>query len=237
MKNDNDFLLKQLRFFIYAAVLICFLILGCSFHQTMMNQKMYALPICLESNCISFMAKKMEGTINLAQALGWLVTLLTGLGGAYIALKTYVTGIKNSNITNHISHINMFRDFVNLEVSKRKRVSPSSVDIYIWYNKIFPNSKKGDLVFCSSYLESIKDVKKVIDDANNNIISLNGDYKYKEHQQKMIACLKVFGVDINRGPKNSFVEIEGEILEIIDSVNSTFISGHDLLCLIERKYN
>lgn len=237
MKNDNDLSLKQLRIFICVAVLVCLLILGYSYHETMMKQEMYSLPFCLESNCISFMIKKMEGTINLAQALGWLVTLLTGLGGAYIALKTYVTGIRNSNITNHISHINMFRDFVNLEVSKRKRVSPSSVDIYIWYNKIFPNSKKGDLVFCSSYLESIKNVKKVIDEANDNISSLSGDYRYKDHQQKMIACLKVFGLEINRGPKNSFVEIEGEILEIIDSVNSTFISGHVILCLIERKYN
>ncbi len=224
-------------FILLIAATVSVIFLGCSFYQTMMDKKMYELPFCLKSECIKYMAKQMDGTINLAQGLGWIVTLFTGIGGAYLALKTYITGISNSNITNHISHINMFRDFVNLEVAKRKRISPSSVDVYVWYNLIFPNSKNGDLIFCSSYIDVVNGLKKVIDEANYHISSTPGDYVYKIHQQKMIEAFKVLGVIVSRGPKNSYLEIEAEVLEIVDSVNSTFISGHHLLSLIPRKYS
>lgn len=236
MTDNKYFSLKKLIISFVVVVSISLIFLGVSFHLTMIEKKMYGLDFCLQSECIKYMASQMEGTISLAQGLGWLITLLTGIGGAYLALKTYISGVNNSNITNHISHINMFRDFVNLEVTKRKRISPSSVDIYTWYSLIFPNSKGGDLAFCYSYIEIVNKVKAIIDEANVNISTASGDYVYKLHQQRMIESLKILGVVVSRGPKNSYIEIEGEVLEVIDSVNSTFISGHCLLSEIHRKY-
>ncbi|EMX8466543.1 retron Ec48 family effector membrane protein [Serratia marcescens] len=237
MKTDSESSLSAFIFsFLFLAVFFI-IIIGCSFNATMISKGFYKLDFCLRSDCITFIENNMQGTIKLAQVLGWGLTLFTGFSAAYIALKTYVSGVKNSNITNHISHINMFRDFVKLEIDKRKRISPASIDIYYWYSSIFPSSKKGDLGFCLEYLNNIGEVGEVIKESNNEITSLSGDYIYKVHQMKIISSLSKIGVVLNRGPKNIFIEIEGEILELIDSVNSTFVSGHDSLCSIPRCYS
>ncbi|MEB8015678.1 retron Ec48 family effector membrane protein [Raoultella ornithinolytica] len=208
-----------------------------SFFFTIHDQKLYNLELCIQSKCIDYLSDKITGVIKLAQFLGWLITLVTAIGGAIIALNTYVSGVGNSNITNHIAHFTMFRDYVNSEIKKRSKISPDTIDVHLWYNIIFPASKTGSLVYSPIYLEYLKDVKEIIDDANFHISDLTGKYKYQTHQRRMKDSLARFGIHVNNGPKNIFIEIEFEIFGLIDSVNTTFIDDHPIFCLIERKYS
>ncbi|EIL5440977.1 retron Ec48 family effector membrane protein [Escherichia coli] len=217
---------------ILAAFILCW-----SLITTIFSQKLYDLDICLQSDCIDFFSNKISGVVKLAQFFGGVITLIAALGGAIIALRTYISGVDNSNITNHIAHFSMFRDFVNLEVSKRKKISPDSVDIHLWYSTIFPDSRNGNLTHCDFYKKNLGEIKEVIEDANCNIAKLTGKYKYQTHQHKMKKSLAKIGIAINNGPKNIFIDIEFEILSLIDSVNQTFIGECPELCQIERKYS
>ncbi|HDC4591076.1 retron Ec48 family effector membrane protein [Enterobacter cloacae] len=217
---------------IFAAFILCW-----SLISTIFSQELYNLDFCLQSECIDFFSNKISGVVKLAQFFGGVITLIAALGGAIIALRTYISGVDNSNITNHIAHFSMFRDFVNLEVSKRKKISPDSVDIHLWYSTIFPESRNGNLTHCDFYKNNLGEIKGVIEDANCNIADLTGKYKYQTHQHKMKKSLEKIGIAINNGPKNIFIDIEFEILSLIDSVNQTFIGECPELCQIERKYS
>lgn len=214
------------------AMVLCF-----SFFSTIYDQKLNKLDFCLQSKCIDYFATKITGVVALAQFFGWLITLVAALGGAIIALRTYITGIGNSNITNHIAHFSMFRDFVISEINKRKKISPDTIDIHLWYSVIFPESKTGNLSCSQKYIVCIDEIKNVVEDANYHILTLTGKYKYQIHQRKMIDSLSTIGVSINNGPKNIFIDIEYEVFGLVDSVNSTFVSGCPVFCSLERKYS
>ncbi|MCA6971720.1 MULTISPECIES: retron Ec48 family effector membrane protein [Pectobacterium] len=232
LSNTNKFI-----FFVIFTCAISVVILLFSLFRTIYGQELNRLNFCLQSQCIDFFAAKITGVVALAQFFGWLITLIAALGGAIIALRTYVTGIGNSNITNHIAHFSMFRDFVNSEINKRKKISPDTIDIHLWYSVIFPGSKMGDLSCSQKYKTYTNEIKDVIEDANFHISTLTGKYKYQAHQRKMIDSLNNIGITINNGPKNIFIDMEYAVFSLVDSVNSTFSSDHPIFCSLERKYS
>ncbi|MBA5600808.1 hypothetical protein H1224_06995 [Pectobacterium aroidearum] len=213
-----------------------FLTLVISFINTIVSRELYHREFCFESSCIEYLGREIAGVISLGQAFGWFITLITALGGALIALHTYVSGVNNSNVTNHIAHFSMFRDFVNSEIAKRKKIYPDTVDVYFWYNTIFPNSKSGDLNFSSDYVLILENIKSIVDEANDNIALLSGKYKYQVHQRKIKDICSRIGVSVSSGPKNIYIDIELELFGLIDSVNTTFIGNFPVLCSIQRKY-
>ncbi|HCH49632.1 MAG TPA: hypothetical protein DEV59_02870 [Proteus sp.] len=236
MLKNNIFNTNNLFKFVFSVCITMVSFLCYSLYKTVSEQNLNKFDFCLESRCINFLTKEITGVIALAQFFGWLITLIAVIGGAMIALRTYVSGVENSNITNHIAHFSLFRDFVSSEISKRKRISPDTVDIHKWYSIIFPNSKNGSLKYNSKYMDFLNGISNVILGANYQIDNLKGDYKYKVHQEKMIDSMKNIGITLSRGPKNIFTEIEPEVFQLIDSVNVAFIENDILLNSIERKY-
>ncbi|HGV3452687.1 TPA: retron Ec48 family effector membrane protein [Raoultella planticola] len=237
MLRDKYINASNLVVIVFCVCILSMVFLLFSLFFTMQEQKLFDLDLCIQSKCIDFLADKITGVIKLAQFLGWLITLVTAVGGAIIALNTYVSGVGNSNITNHIAHFTMFRDYVNSEIKKRSKISPDTIDVHLWYSIIFPASKTGSLVYSPIYQGYLKDIKGIIDDANFHISDLTGKYKYQTHQRRMKDTLARLGIHVNNGPKNIFIEIEFEIFGLIDSVNTTFIDDYPVFCLIERKYS
>jgi len=178
----------------------------------------------------------VSGIILYFQAFGWLMTTFVTVFGVIIALMTYYSGVKNSNNSNYTAHLTMFREFARAELSKRTAIYPEGVNLFRWYKVMFPKSTRGDISVSDDYLDVINKIKTVIDEANAFITDENKDYKYKTHQRKMISALGDIGVRISNGPKNSFVEIEGQVLEYIDTVNLTFSHQVVELSKIKRMY-
>ncbi|MFP7605445.1 retron Ec48 family effector membrane protein [Serratia quinivorans] len=208
-----------------------------SFVLTILDEHLYSKDICFSSRCLEFFFSKTDGTFKIFQATAWLLTLITTIGGVTIAVMTYKAGVKNSNLTNHISHLNMFRDYINAEITKRKFVSTDKVNIYKWYNAIFPKSKQGDVSVSADYRDKINDIKLVIEKANNDIASPLVRYSYNNHQRDLISKVSMLGVKISTGPKNEFILVEEQVFELIDCINITFTDVDIELCTITRLYS
>jgi len=225
-------LFRVIVFFITIA-----LVISCvSLFFTIKNNELYSHGFCLESKCVDFFIGKINGVLSIATAFGWIVTIVTTVGGVLIALQTYEAGVKNSNITNHIANMNMFRDYINMEILKRNHITPDKINIYKWYNLIHPKSKEGDISISPVYLELIGEVINVIEEANDCVTDPAKEYKYKIYQGKIMVALNKLGVIINRGPKNNFIEVEKNLLELIDCVNMTFTNFKVELSLIKKNY-
>ncbi|PYB32659.1 hypothetical protein DMW60_24205 [Serratia marcescens] len=154
----------------------------------------------------------------------------------FVALMTYQTGIRNSNLSNHISHLNMFRDFINAEISKRKYITPERINIYQWYILIFPKSKHGDVSISYKYEGLITSILNIVNEANEKISEATGKYDYRTHQFKIIDSLDKLGIKISNGTKNEFIAIELQVFDLIDCVNMTFTQVSTELSKLDRKY-
>lgn len=203
---------------------------------TIYSENLYQKGICFTDKCVTNFFAHFNGVSIILQSVAWLITLITTIGGISIALMTYKSGVKNSNLTNHISHLNMFRDYVNAEISKRKFISPDKVNIYKWYSLIFPYSKKGDVSVSMKYKGKIEGIIKVIVEANEKIKDPAGKYVYTHHQVSMLDAVGLLGIKISTGPKNEFVLIEEQIFELIDCINLTFTEINIELSGVKRAY-
>ena len=137
--------------------------------STISDQKLYDRNLCLSSQCIAMFSKEIEGITLLIQAFGWLLITFVTIYGVVIALRTYYSGVQNNNNTNHTTHLTMFRDFANSELSKRNSISPDKVNIYKWYSIMFPQSRRGVFIVCENYIKLINEVVDVINQANSHI--------------------------------------------------------------------
>lgn len=185
---------------------------------------LYKQPICFSSECISFVFGKIEPAIQILQAGGWALTLIGTLGGAFIALTSYLNSIKHNAFNNHISHIRLFSDFVNAEIAKHSGISSNKVDVFHWYNIIFPNSSHGDMEVSKDYYRSIDFIALEIN-TSNNIIKEKANMFIMDHQKRMLPKISfVFGTNMELLPKNDYIRVESEIFMFIDKVNRTFTS-------------
>ncbi|HHQ6579377.1 TPA: retron Ec48 family effector membrane protein [Serratia fonticola] len=230
---------KSIVALIIVIISISFIGFGLSiviFISTFSEESLYSREICFSERCLKFFFSKTEGIVSVLQATAWLLTLITTVGGVLIAIMTYKTSVKNSNLTNHISHLNMFRDYINAEIGKRQFISSEKINIYKWYGMIFPESKKGDVAISTNYVENIKDIEKVVEKANYDISSPQISYSYNNHQRDLISKMDVLGIKISTGPKNEFILVEEQVFELIDCINITFTDVNIELSSLKRLY-
>ncbi|HHQ4559292.1 retron Ec48 family effector membrane protein [Aeromonas hydrophila] len=227
--------IKKFAFFIFrVASFVIFLFLF-TFSLIFYND-LYFRNICFSSQCFSFLFKKIEPATQVLLAGGWLLTLCGTLGGAWIALTSYLTSIKHNAFNNHLNHIRLFSDFVNGELEKHNVISKNKVDVFHWYNSIFPSSSSGDMDVSSSYYQAI-DLIGLEVLASNNIIKEKANIHILDHQKRMLSKLEaVFGTKMDLLPKNDYIKVETEVFMFIDKVNKTFTSGSISLSAQERLY-
>lgn len=226
-------LIKKSRVFVF--FLIAFFII--SIVLTIKENRLYQNELCFSSSCLKFFFDKMDGLILIIQGLGWLMTTFVTIFGVIIALFTYVSSVKTSKLTNHISHLNMFRDFTNSEILKRSEISPNKINIFKWYNVIFKESKNGDFIVSDEYTLILLEINNLISETNEHVSSPDKDYKYQVHQRKMIVIFEKIGIFLSRGPKNKFIEVEAQIFYFVDVINMTFSNLDIELSKIEKKYS
>lgn len=115
----------------------------------------FARPLCFNNGCIKkFLELFDQSFLILTATLNLLVGLAT-IGGIIVALMSFLNSANTTALTNHISHFSIFQNYVAVEVSKRNRISPASVDTFVWYNLIFSNSRKGKTSISDEYCSII----------------------------------------------------------------------------------
>ncbi|MGL5407511.1 retron Ec48 family effector membrane protein [Aeromonas veronii] len=232
MKKFNIGVLRKILLNISAVVVITFLIIGMFIF---FNDLIKTKP-CFSSACFTFFFDELEPAFKVLQAGGWLLTLLGTLGGAFLALKNYLDSIKHNAFNNHVNHIRLFSDFVNAELIKHSGISSNMIDIFHWYNVIFPHSSEGKMNASNEYFHIVDGIALEIS-ASNRIIEKNANVYIMEHQERIHSKFSlIFGGKMGKLPKNDYLRVEAEIFSFIDKVNKTFVRESISLSNIERKY-
>lgn len=191
---------------------------------------------CFESSCIEEFESLFSGTINIIKFGSSFAYIFIFSSGVYIALRNYQIGVKSSALSGHISHLSMFKDYMEGEIEKYGLLNIQKINVYNWYTLAFPDSSQGDISVSDKYRGVVDGVAKAIDETNRSISSPMGGFGYRKHQDRMIKALKPLGISLSYRPKNDFVDVETEIFKLIDSFNHTFTDIKLFLENCQRDY-
>lgn len=197
----------------------------------------FARPLCFNNGCVKkFFEVFDQSFLILASTLNLLVGLAT-IGGIIVALMSFLNSANATALTNHISHFSIFQSYVAVEVSKRNRISPVSVDTFVWYNLIFSNSRDGKTSISDEYCSVIATLNNEILLSNEQArTAIQGSFRYMPHQKRIIDALGCLGVALSHQPRNEFYEIEDQIFSLISSLNKSFCFSNKVPELLKRQY-
>lgn len=195
------------------------------------------LEFCLTSDCIGLFKSKFAGAVDAVAAT---ISILVGVataGGIVVALMSYKESVSANALSNHIAHLTLFRAYLEKEIAKRPRLKESSVDIHAWYFCMFPRSRSGSTAMSASYAERIRGISLVISGSNARAShAKSGSFRFVQHQEELISALGPLGVNISRQPRMDFYDVEGEVFELIDSINVAFSYASETSALPRRNY-
>lgn len=236
-KIKNISALDSLKLFLLFFAVIGF---GLSFITTVstgLKNGFFSLPLCFHKECMKSVITEFEYSFTIAKAtLDFMVAVAT-IGGIIVALLSYLNSSSTAALTNHIAHFSIFQNYVINEVTKRDRISPTSVDNLVWYNLIFSTSRSGKTDVSGIYINFVEELNALLTNSNAQAERAHdGSFRYKPHQERIITQLKKAGIDISFLPRNDFFEMEGQLFSLIDRVNQSFCYSDSVPVLEERNY-
>lgn len=184
------------------------------------------LSFCLTSKGVTTFAQLFSGAITILKGGAFITVTFATITGVYVALMTYINSVKSSSLSGHVSHINLFKSYIDSEIENKSNISPKSIDTFKWYRTMFPQSTSGDINISNEYVLAIKNILNNVNKTVKTFTSPDGGkYCYKKHQGVLISALDPIGIKLERLPKKIFFDSENDLFDLIDSVNSTFNNG------------
>lgn len=195
------------------------------------------LHFCITSACVEYAIDTFDGAVLVLQGTVGFLFLLGTIGGIVIALLQYVNSVESTALSNHIGHFTLFTGYVQSELEKKPFVSENSVDIFHWYNSIFRESRLGNTSVSKDYIALVERLNSAIRESNElSRTSILGSFRYKSHQERMIALLKEFGITVARLPRTDFYDVEDQVLSLIQITNAAFCTDQGVPSIGHREY-
>lgn len=242
-KVTRDAFLRQHPYFKYLMILLTsigmigFCIFLTVFGTIFFADQLYSSQFCFSNKCFVSLYENYSSAFAVAKSTLDLIVLVATVGAIFVALLSYLSTLKSSYFTNHISHLSLFQSFFVEEVRKRDLLSISSFDPHKIYGLIYSNSRGGDMSLSEAYFEFVGRLNKVISDSNfNSYKATKGPFIYKDHQAEMIRTLERIGFNLQFMPKKDFYEIESQVLSLLDSISKSFCGGDARTELEPRMY-
>ncbi|EKN3489588.1 retron Ec48 family effector membrane protein [Yersinia enterocolitica] len=228
--------------FVFTIVIFVTLLLGVMlslsvFIVTGFDEKLFSSDLCFTNDCMKSTISKYSESLSIINGTLTLIISLSTLGGIFIALFSYINSVKTSALGNHIAHLKIFQDYINEELKKRERISPSSIDSLYWYNLIFTNSREGNVSVSNKYIEEIKKINSSIEISNlKSTNASNGSFRFVEHQHLIINTLCNLGITMHTQPRIQFKEAEDQVIDLIQCINESFCFTPTLPTILTRIY-
>ncbi|WP_220805047.1 retron Ec48 family effector membrane protein [Pseudomonas sp. NCCP-436] len=192
---------------------------------------------CLHNACVERFFTLFEQSFQILDSTLNLLVSLATVGGIIVALMSFLNSASATALSNHISHFSTFQNYISSEISKRNRISPASVDVFVWYNLIFSNSRTGKTNISDEYCKLIDELNGEISCSNEQAkTATQGSFRYMPHQQRIMQAVLSIGISLSHQPRNEFYEIEDQIFSLINSVNKSFCYSDKVPELLKRKY-
>jgi len=207
------------------------------FLVTGVKADIFSQSLCLTNQCFERFVNSFSSVFSIFKVTGAILAGVTTFGGILIALLSYLNSLKTTALSNHLSHLSMFHAYVTAEIEKRSRLDRGCFDLLRWYNLIYSGSKIGLLEVSEDYIEFIRELNRIIGFSNSLTTNeKGGGYRYKDHQETIKKLFLHSGIRMHSLPRLDFHEAEGEVIDLIETVNLSFCGPSFSLRVNERVY-
>lgn len=237
---------KQISIALIAKLLIAVIVSGIAISililvLTYRAESLGDLDFCLSSSCIEFWSESNKASLDVLAVTGALAIGLVTVGGILIALLNYQNSVHFSSVSNHLSHLSIFSNYVKNEASRRSLLSSLNVESLKWYNLAYSDSMSGNLEISGAYIGFIDRLNTQVEKSNslyqNTSTNLDERYKYTAHQSELISLLQEIGIYLERKPRIDFNLIEDQALDLLQTVNFSFCRNKLIPAVKLRTYN
>jgi len=224
-------------FLIVSSVFVCGLIFSFLIIVfTMISSQMYLRDFCFSNNCVDSFFKDVSSVGDIMSGAVSLCVAIATIGGIFVALMSYIASQKNFAFNNHIEHLKVFCDYMDLEISKRDRLSKKSFDYLVFYGLIFEKSRDGSSEVSNKFSKFIDDLNSIIDGSNRICDAKDKGFDYKQHQRYMRDHFESMGVSVYFAPRVDYFEMERQLLSLVNRVAQSFCEPGRLKSLQEIRY-
>ncbi|HDZ09003.1 retron Ec48 family effector membrane protein [Pseudohongiella sp.] len=161
---------------VYIALLGLFLLAFISFISDYKIYKDTIGDLCFSSDCIDNFYKYFSGSVNIVTGGVAVIAFVAAIFGSIIALDNYRASVKASALSGHINHLKLFQSYIEAESLKFGINFVESVDTFLWYRTMFPDSRKGDVHVSKKYGQLIENLRSEIEKSSNSISNSNANY-------------------------------------------------------------
>lgn len=238
-KTFSEFI-KARSFFINLVSLFCLLymvfFLFVILHKVATSENISYLP-CFTEDCLKTFVALFPNLIALTEWFLSALAVILAAFGLMVSWKSFQESKKNSVFNNHISNLRYFEDFLQKQLNIRKCIDPKSLDVYKFYNFIFPESINGFFSTSEQYASTTRTLKIFLINQSNGA-KRSKSFDCRNHQSKLIKQFEKFGITLISLDKADFFKVEDEVISLIDSVTKTFtsLSMQHYLTSVDRHY-
>lgn len=234
--NFNFFIFLKNLFKVYL-VLVFFVLVVIVFGIIFSGD--FSWGFCLTNECLNVVGLKYSMLLNLLKEITiFMGTLAAGIG-VLVAWKTYDLSLQNSIMANHSANLKNFIDFSKIYISRNPNLDLDKIDLYKFYNVVFPNSRQGHFSKFDNYYDKLEKAKELVEYSNssyNNANETDLRFPYKNHQKRFIELFIEMGIDVDYRQRRDFEKIEKCIYLFVDSITQNFTAKKISLSEINKDY-
>jgi len=231
-KQFNKYLIILGLFFMFGVFLSIFVFL-----YVYVSGQYISRDVCFEKKCIQDFIDTFYISYSIFKTFFEFGIGAVTVLGIYFAVKNYFLNSDATKMYNHIEYLKLFDVFLINEVEKLDLISSKSINVFKLYNSINPNSKNGSLNDFKEYELIIWEINNEIYDSNKDIFDFGEyDFKYRNHQERLIKILSKIGVNLSKEKRLEFYIIERQVFCLINIVNKEFLGDCLLIDIEAIKY-
>lgn len=206
-----------------AVVLAGFVLFVLVVVATSLESEHFSRPICFKGSCVEDYLEQQGPAFTILTGTLDLAVSIATIGGIVVALLSYFNTSSSAALANHIEHLKVFSDYLEVEIAKRSRLKSSVIDTLLLYGVIFSQSRSGKTTVSKEFQQIIEGLNKIIIESNTQCVSgTSGGFSYRKHQEKVRKHLEPIGITVYLAPRNDYFEMEQELFSLLHRLSQSF---------------
>lgn len=204
------------RLVLYVIVSIFFAAIIFAILVTLFNIGYYwkGFGFCIEPECLLEFPKVFSPQVRLIKFGAAASSFVVLVFGSYLALRSYLTSMNVGVFGNRIAHIGFFERFMQVELMRRRAISPKYVDVYSIYRLMFPKGHLNSVYASESFVAAVRVVYDVINHSSERY-NRDRSFIFEDHRRSLVESLQGVHIEMDGTARIDFLEVEDEVVDFL----------------------
>jgi hypothetical protein len=183
---------------------------------TLLNARYYwdGFNFCTNPECLLEFPRVFAPQVRLIKFGAASSSFVVLVFGSYLALRSYLTSMNVGVFGNRIAHIGFFERFMQIELMRRRAISPKCVDVYSIYRLMFPKGHLNSVYASEAFVSAVKKVYAVISSSSDRY-NRDRSFVFEDHRRRLVESLVGVHIEMDGTARIDFLEVEDEVVDFL----------------------